>query len=135
MTLLIVDDNASVRKMLHQMMQPLFESIDECEDGSAAVSAYLRRRHDIVIMDIQMPILDGIEATEAIIARHPDARIYLITAHDDPEYRQRASYSGVQAFCRKDDIADLHALLQTIVEAGHVSEENTLQSTTSINGG
>jgi CheY-like chemotaxis protein len=135
MTLLIVDDNASVRKILRQMMQPLFESIDECEDGSAAVSAYQRRRHDIVIMDIQMPILDGIEATEAIIARHPDARIFLITAHDDPEYKRRAGASGALAFSMKDDISNLYALLLDIVEAGHVSEEKSLQSTPSINGG
>ncbi len=117
MTLLIVDDNASVRKMIRQLLNPLFELIDECEDGSAAVTAYEAGQYDIVIMDIQMPILDGIEATEAIISNHQDARIFLITAHDNPEYRRRAASSGAMAFCMKDDIVALHTLLQAIVEA------------------
>jgi CheY-like chemotaxis protein len=115
--LLIVDDSAAVRKMMRQMMTPLFESIDECEDGLAAVTAYDALEHDIVIMDIQMPILDGIEATEAIMSNHRDARIFLVTAHDNPEYRRRAAASGAMAFCMKDDILALHSLLHAIVEA------------------
>jgi DNA-binding NarL/FixJ family response regulator len=117
MTLLIVDDNAAVRKMIRQLMHPMFDAIDECEDGLAAVNAYDALLHDFVIMDIQMPILDGIEATEAIMANDPEARIFLVTAHDNPEYRRRAAASGAMAFCMKDDILALHSLLQAIMEA------------------
>lgn len=117
MTLLIVDDSTAVRKMIRQLMQPLFDTIHECEDGLAAVNAYDAQEYDFVIMDIQMPVLDGIEATEAIIGNHKVARIFLVTAHDNPEYRRRAAQSGAMAFCMKDDILALHSLLHAIVEA------------------
>ncbi len=117
MTLLIVDDNDGVRKLLRGMMQPLFETIDECIDGQDAVNTYEQRPYDVVIMDVQMPNLDGIDATKVIIEKHPDARIFLVTAYDDLEYKRRASGSGALAFCMKDDILALHSLLHAMIEA------------------
>jgi CheY-like chemotaxis protein len=118
MTLLIVDDNAAVREMIRQMMQPLFSTIQECPGGREAVASYESQPADAVIMDIQMPEMDGIEAAEEILAQHPDAQIYLVTAWNNAEYRRRALALRATAFYMKDNLLELFAVLERLSRKG-----------------
>ena len=79
--ILIVEDNAAVRRVIASVLAPLAPTIAECSDGEDALIAYEACRPDVVLMDIAMQRLDGLAATAAIIAVHPAARVVIVTNH------------------------------------------------------
>ena len=68
MKLLIVENNQDMRRLIVQIVRKLSDAIFECEDGSEALAAYREHQPDWVLMDIEMPLIDGISATRQIIA-------------------------------------------------------------------
>jgi CheY-like chemotaxis protein len=92
--ILIVDDNASVRRLIATILGPLASEIRECEDGAGAVAAYRAQRADVVLMDIRMPAVDGIAATKEIRITDPMARIVIVTDYDDSHLREAAAAAG-----------------------------------------
>jgi CheY-like chemotaxis protein len=107
MRVLIADDNPSMRQMIRTIIQPVAEEIFECEDGREAVETYQQIYPDWVLMDFEMPRLDGLQAIRQIIARNPNARIMLITQHDDDDLRIAAKEAGATAMVLKDNLFDL----------------------------
>src|ERR1044072_6938031 len=87
MTVLIVEDNAKMRRMLKSLVADLASAVHECSDGAEALAAYAVHRPDWVLMDIAMKGLDGISATRAIKAAWPEARIIIVTSYDEAELR------------------------------------------------
>src|ERR1700749_2874824 len=75
MTFLIVEDNAGIRRLLRRTLVDTASAIWECTDGSDALAAYEEHRPDIVLMDIRMPLVDGLTATRQIRDYDPSARI------------------------------------------------------------
>ena len=94
MKLLIVDDNAAMRRMLRRLLGDLAGVTLECDDGAQAVEIYTRHRPDWVLMDIEMKGLDGLEATSQIRAIDPDARIVIVTNFEDASLRTAAAKAG-----------------------------------------
>ena len=72
MVLLIVDDNAAIRRMIGRVARDLVDDIRECTDGSQALDAYREFQPDLVLMDVAMPETDGIAATRRIKSEFPD---------------------------------------------------------------
>jgi CheY-like chemotaxis protein len=107
MRVLIADDNPSMRQMIRTIIQPVAEEIFECADGSEAVETYQRIDPDWVLMDFEMPKLDGLQAIRQIMARNPQAQIMLITQHDDDDLRVAAKEAGAAAMVLKDNLFDL----------------------------
>ena len=91
--ILIVDDNAPVRRLIASIVGPLAESIQECSTGEEALAAYGSMRPDIVLMDIRMKEMDGIEATRHILADR-NAKVIILTDYDDSELRRVAAAAG-----------------------------------------
>jgi DNA-binding NarL/FixJ family response regulator len=112
--LLIVDDNATVRRLIRNIVLPFVGEISECADGSDAPSAYRIQRPDVVLMDIRMKEVDGIEATKQIKAADPEARIVIVTDYDDDALRHAAMRAGACGYVLKDNLLDLVRLLQVI---------------------
>lgn len=112
--LLIVDDNAAVRRLIKSIVQPFATEIRECEDGLEAVSAYRSEIPDVVLMDIRMKYVDGIETTRQIKAAHPAARIVIVTDYDDEALRSAAIGAGACAYALKDNLLDLVRVLETL---------------------
>ena len=113
MLLLIVDDNAEVRALIKRALARLGAEFAECGDGTEAVAAYTAHQPDFVLMDIEMPIVDGITATQQIIAADPSARIIILTNHDQPSLREAAKAAGACGYVLKENLLDLKRLLQT----------------------
>jgi CheY-like chemotaxis protein len=111
LNLLIVDDNAAIRRMIAAIVLPLAGKIWECADGAEAVSAYQEQRPDVVLMDIRMSGMDGIEATRRIKAADPAARIIVVTDYDDEDLRRAAMREGACGYALKDDLPSLVRLL------------------------
>jgi CheY-like chemotaxis protein len=111
MTILIVEDNASVRRLLRRAIQPIATEIWECGDGAEALAAYTEHRPRLVLMDIRMPVMDGLAATRQIRAFDADARIIIVTDCDDDETRTAAHEAGAIGYALKHDLTELAALI------------------------
>jgi CheY-like chemotaxis protein len=109
--LLIADDNAEMREMIRELVADLADAIYECCNGNQAVTAYATHQPDWVVMDLQMPVLDGIKATKEIRAVFPAAQIVILTQYDDARYRAAALAAGASRYVLKDDLLQLRAII------------------------
>ena len=102
---LIVDDQALVRAGFRMILstQPDVEVVGEAADGEEAVAETLRLRPNVVLMDVRMPVLDGIEATRVILDREcSDSKVVMLTTFDMDEYLYEALRAGASGFLLKD---------------------------------
>lgn len=114
MRFLIADDSAPFRSMVREVLAERFQpglEILECANGSEAVGAFETGQPDWVIMDIQMPLMDGLEATRRIVATHPEAKVLVLTLHTGEEFRAAAERAGAAGLLGKDRIEELCARL------------------------
>jgi DNA-binding NarL/FixJ family response regulator len=102
---LVVDDQAMVRAGFRMLLadEPDIEVVAEASNGLEAVTEATRCRPHVVLMDIRMPELDGLEATRRILATDPSSRILILTTFDLDEYVFRALQAGASGFVLKDD--------------------------------
>ena len=102
--ILIVDDDPLVRSGLGLILggAPSLEVVAQAADGRAGLAAVDEHRPDVVLMDIRMPTMDGIEATEALVARGDAPRVIVLTTFDADEYVLRALAAGASGFLLKD---------------------------------
>ncbi|MFL5962435.1 MAG: response regulator [Gaiellaceae bacterium] len=101
---LIVDDQALVRVGLRKILEsePETSVVGEAADGEDAVAQAQRLRPDVVLMDIRMPVLDGIEATRRIVRAQPDTRVLILTTFGLDGYVYDALRAGASGFMLKD---------------------------------
>ena len=114
---LIADDQAMVRAGLHMLLadEPGIEVVAEARDGIEAVAQAARHRPDVVLMDVRMPGLDGLEATRRILAADELARVLILTTFNLDEYLFEALRAGASGFVLKDDPPEqLIAAVRTI---------------------
>ena len=117
MKVLIVDDNAEMRRLLRSLVVRLAEAVYECEDGAKAVETYAAQHltaDDWVLMDIEMPQMDGLEATRRLTRIWPDARVCIVTGYDRPELREAAQTAGACDFVAKENLHIVRRLLQAV---------------------
>lgn len=117
MKILIVDDNEKVRELLRDYLPATVDEIYECADGSEALSFFKKHQPDWVLMDWEMPNVNGITAIREIISEYPKAHICMVTAFDDEEIRREAFRAGASGFVLKDNLFELEAVL--VNELGH----------------
>jgi DNA-binding NarL/FixJ family response regulator len=111
MNILIVEDNKQMRRAIRDFLCGFVEGVYECEDGSEAFALYARHRPDWVLMDIQMKGMDGIIATQQIIAAFPNARIAIVTDYDDDDLREAAQRAGAREYFVKENLFALRRIL------------------------
>jgi len=120
--ILLGDDHEVVRLGLRSLLgtQPDLEVVGEAADGAEAVAAHERLQPDITLLDLRMPVLNGLEATRAIRAREATARIMILTTYAGEEDIYQALQAGARAYFLKS--APSAALLEAIraVRAGQI---------------
>jgi len=118
---LIVDDHAGVRRSLTQVLE--LESgvhvVGEAPDGGAAVQLAEKLRPDVVLMDVMMPSMDGIDATRRIVQDHPETIVIGLSVHDSRAYAVRMLRAGARAYVLKDGGAEELVLALRATRAGH----------------
>jgi DNA-binding NarL/FixJ family response regulator len=116
---LIVDDQELIRTGFRLILTARgIDVAGEAADGAAAVEAERRLRPDVVLMDIRMPGMDGLEATRRILARNPDCRVLMLTTFDLDRYVYAALAIGASGFLLKDVTADHLANAVRLVGTG-----------------
>jgi DNA-binding NarL/FixJ family response regulator len=119
-TLLIADDQALVRVGLRKILEnePQTTVVGEAGNGQDAVAAARRLRPDVVLMDIRMPVLDGIEATRRIVRAQPSTRVLILTTFGLDDYVYDALRAGASGFMLKDAPPEEIAAAVRIVASG-----------------
>jgi len=110
-TILLAEDHVVVRQGLCALLNAdkEFQLVGEARNGREAVEMASVLKPDVIVMDIAMPVLNGLEATRQILAADPSARVLILSAHSDKAYIERMSTAGVAGFLEKQTSAEILA--------------------------
>lgn len=111
---LVADDDGGVRKVVKRLLEKFgeFTVVGEAENGEEAVRLDQELKPEIILMDIAMPKVDGLEATRQIKALRPEAKVIIVTIHDEEAYRRLAKKWGADGFVLKKNLtADLRSAM------------------------
>ena len=107
----VADDQELVRTGFGMILdaQPDIEVVAEAADGAQAVEAVREHRPDVLLLDVRMPVMDGLEAARQVCARYPETKVIMLTTFDVDDYVFDALYAGASGFLlkdvRRDDLA------------------------------
>jgi len=103
-SVLLADDHPMMREGIAALIgrRPDMKVVAEANNGKEAVDLYKVHQPDVVLMDLQMPVMDGMEAIQAIHAEYPAARIIVLTTYDGDEDIFRSLYAGARGYLLKD---------------------------------
>ena len=121
--LLLVDDHIMIRLGLSSLLKtrPELEIIGDAGDGETALRLALRHRPDVIVMDLMMPEMDGIETTRRLLAEWPEAKVLILTTFGTSDGISQALDAGAKgAILKNADLAGLAAAIRTVA-AGEVS--------------
>ncbi len=119
--LLLVDDQRLMRDGLRTLLEleDDFVVVGEAENGQEALNLYEDLLPDVILMDIRMPIMDGVKATQQLIERWPDARVIILTTFDDDEYVFEGLRAGARGYLLKAvSSEELATAIRTVAAGG-----------------
>ena len=124
--LLIADDHALVRQGLRGMLErePDIEIVGEAHNGREAVDLCRALGPNLVLMDVRMPEMDGLEATRAIKHERPEVSVLMVTMHDNQDYMREAAKAGAAGYVLKDAPRD--ELIGAVRRVAHRDGRDTL---------
>ena len=99
--------------MTRFFLRDLAIDFEECADGADALQCYEKTRPDWVLMDWEMRRMNGLAATREIIGKYPQAKILIITQHDDEQLKEAAQKAGAKGFILKENLLDLRRQILT----------------------
>jgi DNA-binding NtrC family response regulator len=124
-TILVVDDEASIRRTLREILEYEEFEVDEAEDGQAALSAMKKAHYDVVLLDVKMPRMDGMEVLAAAAKEAPEIPIVMISGHGSIETAVEATKLGAFDFVEKPpDLNRLLVTLRNALDRGQLATEN-----------
>lgn len=116
---LVVDDHAVVREGIRGVLAstPGFEVVGEASDGAEALTLVEEHHPDVVVLDLTMPGMSGLEATAKLKGQSPDVRVLILSMHDHPEYVLQAVRAGAHGYVLKDATPDeLRTAVRTVFQ-------------------
>jgi CheY-like chemotaxis protein len=116
---MIVDDNAEMRTLIRSFLKGVAQEFVECASGEEAIARFATERPDWTLMDIVMPRMDGLAVTRRIRSQFPQARILVMTQHDNSMVRDLASKAGATGFLAKEELTRLESI---IASDGEITE-------------
>ncbi|MCD5325919.1 MULTISPECIES: response regulator [Pontibacillus] len=112
--IVLIDDHKLFREGVKRILEfePSFNVVAEGDDGESASALVDEHRPDVVLMDINMPQMNGVQATAELIAKYPDMKVIILSIHDDENYVTHALKTGAQGYLLKE--MDSDALIEAI---------------------
>ena len=126
----LVDDHTLFLKGLKSLLYPLpdFSVVGEAYNGLEFLEKFEAARPDVVLMDISMPEMDGIEASKKVLEQDPNLKIITLSMYGDQEYYSRMLEIGVRGFVLKDsDIQEVKTAIHTVAEGGNYFSQPLLR--------
>lgn len=126
----LVDDHTLFLKGLKSLLDPLpdFSVVGEAYNGLEFLEKFEAARPDVVLMDISMPEMDGIEASKKVLEQDPNLKIITLSMYGDQEYYSRMLEIGVRGFVLKDsDIQEVKTAIHTVAEGGNYFSQPLLR--------
>ncbi|MGH3040581.1 MAG: response regulator, partial [Gaiellaceae bacterium] len=120
-SIIIFDDHQLFREGVKRILdfESSFDVVAEGDDGSEAMDLVETHKPDVVIMDINMPNMNGVEATKMLVNRYPETKVIILSIHDDENYVQHALKTGAQGYLLKEMNADaLIDAVRVVAEGG-----------------
>ena len=119
--LLLVDDQSLIRQGLRALLElePDLEIVGEADNGQAAIALIETLHPDVVLLDIRMPVMDGVATTRAIGQRFADTKVLILTTFDDQEYVVQALHYGAKGYLLKDTPSEELAAAIRAVDKGY----------------
>ena len=121
-TVVLADDNEDHRtavRFVLELARDVVSIVGEAADGQQALEVVRRERPDLVIADVVMPTLDGLELTTLVKHERPETKVIILTAYGGADFRAVARRSGADAFLSKQDIAgELVPVIRSVVNRG-----------------
>ena len=114
MKILIVEDNQPFREEMIRLIKKEEDEIYQCDDGIYVESLYEAIKPDVVLMDIKMKEMSGLEASKNLNEKHPEAKIIIVTNFNEEKIRQAALQNGAKAFLPKENLTQLNQLLKDL---------------------
>jgi DNA-binding NarL/FixJ family response regulator len=115
----LADDHPAMLEKITDLLEGAYEIVGTAPDGQTALNEVPRQRPDLLLMDISMPVMSGIDAAENLIRKHTDTKIIFLTVHDDPDFVQAALATGAAGYVIKSHMAtDLFPAIREVL-AGH----------------
>ncbi|TWT05566.1 response regulator transcription factor [Planococcus sp. CPCC 101016] len=124
---LLAEDQAMVRQGLKMMIETdkAIQVTGEAVNGKEAVELCETHSFDLIVMDIRMPVMDGLEATRIILSRWPKSKVLILTTFNDDEYALEALKSGARGYLLKDaDTSELIRSIRSCLDGGLVLEDH-----------
>ena len=119
--ILAVDDHPLIRAGLSAFLgtEVGMEVVAEASNGEEAIERYRELRPDVVLMDLSMPVMDGLAATRAILDEFPDARVVVLTTYDGDENIHRALEAGARGYLLKDMLVnEMTQVIRAVSQGG-----------------
>ncbi|HEV2320343.1 MAG TPA: response regulator [Verrucomicrobiae bacterium] len=132
--LLIVDDHSHARDLIRGFLTMPGLIVQECASGSDAIAHAREFKPHWVTMDVQMPGLNGFEATKAIKEAHPEARVMIVTSFNEPHFRQLADSVGAAGVILKENLLTLRLLLEAETGSKVPAGQGSLAAAAQLNG-
>jgi len=116
--ILVVDDNAMMRRSLRTLLesQDDWKVCDEAADGHEAVAKFDKNKFDVIVLDFQMPGMNGLDTARQIATRSPGTPILMVTLHHSAQLAEEARKVGIRGLCPKADIECVVEGVATVLE-------------------
>ncbi|MBI9072530.1 MAG: response regulator transcription factor [Melioribacteraceae bacterium] len=125
--ILVVDDHQVVRESLVSSINkhPEFEVVDQANDGQEAIEKYEKCRPDLILMDLNMPNLNGIETSKILKTKYPDVKILILSMHDNSEFILDALSVGVEGYILKmSNLKEVIKAIKDVHKGGNYFDSN-----------
>ncbi|MBM4760880.1 response regulator [Bacillus sp. B15-48] len=119
--IVIIDDHQLFREGVKRILdfEQSFEVVAEGDDGNEALNLYEQYQPDVVIMDINMPDMNGVDATRQLIEKYPEAKVIILSIHDDENYVTHALKTGATGYLLKEmDAEELIHAVKIVADGG-----------------
>jgi len=115
--ILLADDHPQIRELLRVILEPEFKVVGAAEDGESLLQFAQSLQPDVIISDINMPKVDGLQAAQLLRDIAPHTRVIFLTAHAEPSYVAAAFAAGASGYLIKGATTDLVGSLRSMIES------------------